>query len=436
MSFFPTVAKNTLVQVLGRGGVIFTTVITTAFLTRSLGTTGYGNYIFIISLILFLVTIADWGTGLIFVREAAKFKFEEERFFGNALFFRLAFALICLLFVWLLIDIFPQFQPISNPMIVASLLLLLISLKTTTHVIFQTKLRFEFMAFIDVFISLIFLVFLLLVSWILKVNLTLFPVIISLVFANLVGVMIAILLALKLSKIDLRLSKRIIKKIFVEAIPTGALLIIFSIYNRVDIFILQLIKGPDPVGIYGLSYKVHDNLVLGAAYLTSALFPVISGLAIDLKKNRPILMNIYQKSFDLLFLAGATILLMTLLFTPIIIAVIGGPEFQRSILALRILVFATFFAYLNHLTGYTLIALGKQRISLAIALVALVWNVGLNLILIPRYSYVAAAAVTITTEGLVFILTSYYLVKKFGLAPSFTFFKTTKELIKTKGKIF
>jgi len=85
------------------------------------------------------------------------------------------------------------------------------------------------------------------------------------------------------------------------------------------------------------------------------------------------------------------------------------------VLVLRILVFATFIAYFNHLTGYSLIALGKQKVSLIVAIIALVWNVSLNLIFIPRYSYLAAAAITIATEGLVLILTSVYLARKFNL---------------------
>jgi len=431
MNLFQKVAINTLVQGLGRVGVILATIITTAILTRSLGISGFGNYVFVTSFILLFTSISDWGTGMISIREAAKGKIEEEKIFGNALVFRLLLALVSFLLVNFLIRFLPQFKTLALATTIASILLFLHSLRTSCQIIFQTKLRFENIAITEVAISFSFLIFLVLA---LK-SLTLYQVLLFLVFANFLGTILAFFLAQRLAKFEFSPDPRIIKKIFFEALPTGALLLIFSIYNRVDIIILQALKGSEPVGIYGLAYKVHDNLVLGAAYLANALFPILSRCA-DERRLGNRLALIYKKSFDVLFLAGIILVVLVYIFAPLIVAIVGGPQFFQSVLALRILVFATFIAYFNHLTGYSLIALGKQKVSLIVAIIALVWNVSLNLIFIPRYSYLAAAAITIATEGLVLILTSVYLARKFNLKPSFSFPKTLVEIIKTRGKIF
>ena len=431
MNLFPKVALNTLTQILGRTGVILATILTTIILTRSLGTAGFGNYVFITSFILLFTAISDWGTGMISIREAAKGKIEEEKIFGNALVFRLLLALVSFLLVNFLIRFLPQFKTLALATTIASILLFLHSLRTSCQIIFQTKLRFENIAITEVATSFSFLIFLVLA---LK-SLTLYQVLLFLVFANFLGTILAFYLARRLAKFEFSPDPRIIKKIFFEALPTGALLLIFSIYNRIDIIILQVLKGSEPVGIYGLAYKVHDNLVLGAAYLVTALFPILSKYA-DKRGLNGRLAQIYKKSFDVLFLAGSILVVSVFILAPLIVTIIGGSQFSQSVLALRILVFATFLAYFNHLTGYSLIALGKQKISLAVAVIALVWNVSLNLIFIPRYSYLAAAGVTIATEGLVLVLTSFYLAKKFNLRPSLTFPKTLVEIIKTRGKIF
>lgn len=432
MNLFQKVALNTLAQGLGRVGVILATIITTAILTRFLGISGFGNYVFITSFILLFTAISDWGTGIISIREAAKDKKEEEKIFGNALVFRFLLALVSFLIVNFLIRFLPQFKALILATTVASFLLFLHSLRTSCQIIFQTKLRFENIAISEVTISGAFLIFLL---FLLKESLSLNQVLFFLVIANFLGTVLAFFLAIRLAKFDFSLDKEIIKKVFFEAMPTGALLLIFSIYNRIDIIILQYLKGSEPVGIYGLAYKVHDNLILGAAYLAGALFPILSKCADEHRLNDRLAL-IYKKSFDVLFLAGVLIVFLIFIFAPLIVAIIGGPQFSQSVLALRILVFATFLAYFNHLTGYSLIALGKQKVSLIVAIVALVWNVTLNLIFIPRYSYLAAAAVTIATEGLVLILTSAYLARKFNLKPSFSFPKTLVEIIKTRGKLF
>jgi len=432
MSLSQKVAFNTLVQGLGRIGVILTTVLTTAILTRLLGISGFGNYTFITSFILLFTSISDWGMGMISIREAAKGEIEEEKIFGNALILRFFLAFFSFLGINLLIRIFPIFKSLTLAATIASFLLLLHSLRTSCQIIFQAKLRFENQAITEMSISGLFLLFLVLA---LKIPPDLPLVILLLLLANFLGTLLALLLSRRMASFDININGDILKKIFLEALPTGALLFIFGIYNRLDIVLLQIIKGSEAVGIYGLAYKVHDNLILGAAYLATALFPVLSScVGKEGLRNRLVL--IYRKSFDVLFLVGASLAVIFFVFAPFVIAVIGGPSFSGSVPALRILVFATFIAYFNHLTGYTLIALGKQKVSLAVAIIALVWNIGLNLILIPRYSYLAAAGVTIATEGLVLILTSLYLAKNFQLKPSLTFLKTFIEIVKTKGKIF
>jgi O-antigen/teichoic acid export membrane protein len=81
------------------------------------------------------------------------------------------------------------------------------------------------------------------------------------------------------------------------------------------------------------------------------------------------------------------------------VALFWGPGFlPDSAIALRILIWFLPLSFFNGLTQYVLIAIGRQaRITLAFACAAL-FNVGANLLLVPRYSYVAAAWITIVSE--------------------------------------
>ncbi len=434
MSLSQTVAKNTGVQVLGRMAVILFSLLTTALLTRLLGATGYGSYVFVIALVMFFVTIADWGTGMIFVREAAKKLAEEKKIYGNAFVFRFCFAL----FLFLVVDLLafsPWFLPLKTPLLIASVLIVLITLKTTTHIIFQTKMRFEYMALADAVGSFVFLVMISFFAFAGGRFFSLALVVFLFVLANIVSLCFSLFWAGKLSKIQIKPERKLINFILGEAVPTGALLMVFSVYNRLDIFLLQAFKGAEAVGVYGLAYKVHDNLILGAAYLASALFPVLSSLTSGKTWQKNFLL-IYRRAFDVLLVGGGLVAGIVFLCAPLIISLIGGANFTESALILRFLVFATFFAYLNHLTGYSLIVLGKQRVSLMIAVLALFFNLSLNLFFIPRFSFYGAAVVTVATESLVFFLTSFYLLRKFSLFPIFTSPQTISELIKKRGKIF
>lgn len=425
---FKVVAKNTLAQIAGKITTILLSIVTTALLARFLGRSGYGEYTFIISFVLLFGNISDWGTNMITVREAAKDKINQPVIFGNSAVFRLILSLFSIILLNMAVHVNPNWQSLVQPTTIASFVLLGLSLKTSALIVFQTLLKFENATVVEILSSAIFLLGVLLITN--KSGLT--GVMFVWVIATFIAAALGIYFAKRLSPISLKVDWKVIKTIFLEAIPTGALLITFTIYNRIDMVILQSYQGSDAVGVYGLSYKIHDNLVFGAAFLMNSLFPFYAkqfsnGDKLELK-------NCYQKTFDVLLTAAIFIIVLTFVFAPLMIQIIGGPEFTQSVGVLRILIFATFISYFNHLTGYSLIAFGKQRTSLVIAIAALFFNIVFNLLFVPKYSYNASAVITIATEGLVLLLSSIAIWKSIKVVPSlFLFPKTIADFVRTRN---
>jgi O-antigen/teichoic acid export membrane protein len=188
----------------------------------------------------------------------------------------------------------------------------------------------------------------------------------------------------------------------------GAILLLFTAVNKIDTLILALLKGNSAVGIYALTYRVYDVVILAAAYLMSSVLPLlvqeyISGRGRS--KVRELLKRIAAGMGLLVLVMLATVWLAA----PLIIWVLTQKrfeEFGEAVGVLRILTLAAGVAYFNHLTGYTLVALGEQKRYLKVPILALIFNVGLNFLLIPRWSYFAAAWVTVATEGLALILST------------------------------
>jgi O-antigen/teichoic acid export membrane protein len=90
--------------------------------------------------------------------------------------------------------------------------------------------------------------------------------------------------------------------------------------------------------------------------------------------------------------------LLTWVATPLSEALWGRAFLPESAIALQILIWFLPLSFVNGLTQYVLIALGLQaRITVAFA-VAAIFNLVANLVLVPTYGYVAAAATTIATE--------------------------------------
>ena len=440
MNLSQKVAFNAVVQIATKAITVIFGLLVTVLLINYLGPEGFGNYMYVIALAVIFGAFADWGTATIGAREAAKERRKESRALANIFLVRLALSIVAGLMMALAAMVIPL--QTTNPLVVrkaimlGSLILVLNTIRASILVIFQTKLQLQKQSVVDMTISILIL----LISFLLvRQQSGLIPLISAIVLANLVGIVIGFFLAMRTIKFDWRLDKQFIRRLLVESFPMGAILLIFTIDNKIDTVMLGSIKGSGAVGIYAVAYRIYDVLVLGAAYFMIALLPILSRHS-NLAKWRNKLRKIYQKSFDFLFLMGLIVVAGVWLFAPLAVKIITQrrlAEFSDSILVLRILGFALFLAYLNHLTGYTIVALGKQRRYFFIALGALVFNVIANALVIPQYSYYGAAVVTIFTESLVLIITSIFIFRLLKFIPSpFRFPKTVIEFIKNRGKIF
>jgi O-antigen/teichoic acid export membrane protein len=147
-----------------------------------------------------------------------------------------------------------------------------------------------------------------------------------------------------------------------------------------------------------------------------ALFPVMARQASE--PDRSPLVRSYALAIKLLVGIALPLAAVTTWLAPLMIALLGGAEYlPYGSVALAIMVWSIPFGWINSVTNYLLIALGQQRGLTRAFAVALAFNLAFNLLLIPRYGFAAAAAITIASEifeGLAFY---WYLRKSLGALP-------------------
>lgn len=435
------VALNTIVQIMAKVVTVGFGLALMILLTSSLGKEGYGNYMYILTLVTLFGSFADWGTATIGVREAAKQEKEkQEKILVNVFWLRLllacAGALLMILAGFCLPLRVAQSLLIRQGIFLGSLILILFAFKASFGLIFQTKLQMQKLAVADILASGLVLFF----SWLfLKINWGLSALIMAVVLANLAAVGLAGFLAFRTIRFSWNIDLNFLKKFLKESLPMGAILLMFTADNKIDTVMLGSLKGSGAVGVYAVAYRIYDVLILGAAYLMGSLLPVISRYA-HLPDGREKLRIIYQKSFDVLLMMGLAVLAFAFFASPFLIKFLTQQrflEFFDSISVLKILSLAIFFSYFNHLTGYTIVSLGRQNNYFKVALAALLFNVLANLLIIPKFSYYGAAIITVLTEGLVLFITTFFIFRFLKIVPSvFNFPATLKQLIKKKGKIF
>ncbi len=399
-----SIAKNTLAQIIGKIISAGLGLVITVILTRYLGLEGYGQYTFVLVFVSLFGVIGDWGLNLITVREASKNLGEAGSLIGNVLVIRMFLAAAAAILSIVAVNITGYNQDVRLWVAIASIYLLAISLKTSFQIVFNIKLKMENWAVSEVAANLTALIF---IVMLVGLNAGLTEILWAFNVGHLVAALIAGGLAYRLLPLNLKLITLNSKYLLIESFPMGALMVLFTVYNRIDTLILNYYHGSAAVAIYGAAYKIFDILVLGAAYFANSVLPVISNLAV---KNRAELKKVFQRSFLVLLVMGLGVAGGNFIFAPLGIKIIGGEEFAASVEPLRILSLALIVSYFNHLGGFTLIAMGKQWWSFGVAVIALAVNIILNLWLIPIYSYNAAAFTTFLTEGLIVII-SYVLIR-------------------------
>lgn len=424
-------------QLMGKVASTALGVIITVLLTNYLKPEGYGVYTAITVFVLLFGSLADWGLSLITVREAAKSENQAAQIIGNVLLIRLILSVLAMVAVNILVFFNPavignlsmESGQISYLILVASLFLFALSIKGSFQIIFNVKLQMQNSAISDLTANLVILG---LILWLIGRQAELSEILWAFNAGHFVAAGVAVLLGYRLLPLSYRWLKEKSGYILREAVPMGTILVLFTVYNRVDTLILAHYKSEDIVGYYGLAYRIYEVLVLGAAYFANSVLPILSGLAVS---NRKRMAEVYKKSWIILISMGLLVAIINFSMAGFIPMVFKG--FEGSIGALRILSLALVVSYLNHLNGFTIIALGKQWWSLRIAVVALAFNVILNLILIPHFSLYAAAFITFITEAFIMVLSLFVIHKEIGIRPRLEdYYLVIKELKEKRGRIF
>lgn len=92
----------------------------------------------------------------------------------------------------------------------------------------------------------------------------------------------------------------------------------------------------------------------------------------------------------------------------------GNAYLPSTAIALQILIWFLPFSYINGVTQYVLIALNRQRTITLAVIASVIANVGLNLIFIPFFGYVAASVMTIVSEVVLLIPFSLIIRQSLG----------------------
>ena len=208
---------------------------------------------------------------------------------------------------------------------------------------------------------------------------------------------------------------KLIRELLRTCIPFIVYGVLAVIYYRVDTVLLSFMANTTVIGWYGAAYRLLDTMnFLPNLVIVAIMYPIFSKLSLS---DEASLKLAVEKSMNFLLFCGIPIATLMIVAAPNIIGFLyHQTQFIHSVPALQALAPGLIFLYANTVLGTTIMSIKQEKKITIMAAIALVFNVGLNLILIPRYEHIGAAAVTSLTELLLLGLSIYFTPRK--LLPS------------------
>jgi O-antigen/teichoic acid export membrane protein len=177
-----------------------------------------------------------------------------------------------------------------------------------------------------------------------------------------------------------------------DVFPIGAGIVLSALYFRIDLLLVELWRGTEPVALYNAAFRLVETVRLFPAAVLAVVLPSLFR-ATD---ARPLL-----RLSAVVTLFGVAVLPILWITAGRAIPFIYGAPYAGAVPAFRILILSLPLMSLNFALTHQLIGWDGQRAYAAICAVALAVNVALNAYLVPALSIQGAAWATVWTEVIV-----------------------------------
>lgn len=420
MSLTRKIASSTVWQIFSRVGMAVLGLVTVKVLVSGMTVEQFGEYTTAYKFLDFFGILADFGLYVVIIREMTKNPEKEQETFSNMFSLRMTLAILVYLIAVIAVYLTPQYRGTFIPfgVTIAGLAMIVTFFNGMLTAVLQRHLDMRITSLGIILGKVTQAIMFIGLFWYVGSLFTDTKGITESTFYNLfwIGLISSIIMtyitytkARQYIKIEWNFDYEKWKKIIIETFPYGMAIFLGTVYLKIDVIMLSLMKGNFDVGIYGISTKLLEIIMIFPQYFLNSLLPIFTLILVTERS---------PEKFKVLI--EKTLLVMGLLVFPIvfggislaypIIATIGDPEYLSTATrvgadaALKIILLTLPFTFYSQVYQYLLISQKKHSALLFINLIAVIINVILNIIFIPKYGFMAAAITTVISEFFVLIV--------------------------------
>ncbi|MGD9404384.1 MAG: flippase [Anaerolineae bacterium] len=395
------VGKNALARFLAQVWVRLLSMVLVALVARYESAEGLGRYVLVLTIVGFAGALFDLGLTTFLTREVAREgDLDRQRnLLGTVLSLRLVLSIAGTLGLLALATFAPFPAETRRLLPIGALLVLPEAIMGILRALVHARQRMEISGGIDMVVRLVAVA----VSFLaLRVGFGVLGVLLAAFGASLLGVLMYAVVTWRWRVLrHFPWAPTAWRACLAESYPFALTSIAAVIYTRIDLVLLGLWQGEIVTGWYAAAYKLWEAVGLLPASVLEALFPEMSRLSTR-PGGRQGLSRLFRNASWIMVVAGLLLAAAGMLIAPLLMTIVYGSEgnYAPAVLPFRLLICAVPAMFLYLLGGHVLYALGKQRRVTVVMMAVGVVNVVLNVALIPRWSYWAAAAVALLCEWL------------------------------------
>ena len=386
-------------QLLGRCGSMLANLVSLALIARALPEAQFGIFVLVTGLVSVLVQVADFGTGPIFAQHAGASAGSrtgarldgrlDGRFWGSFLAVRTGLGVTATGIGCLVSATFHG--PTAGAMLLASLAVVFVAARFFDP-LYQVARR-PFRSTMTQSIGAVS-----------SIGLT---CLVAVVQPTLSGFLLAFLAANALyasscwfAARDLIAGRPAIdpaelRRIAGLALPLGLAGLMTAVNGRANLLFLEHYRGTDAVAVYGAAARVLD---LGVTLATLVLSPVIPVLSSAAHAGVGRLAQDVRRSVSLLLQLTLPLLVATQGLALPVVRILYGARYDAAAPVLTLLAFVGFGVVFSLMASYALLSLRVTRYAIWITGSAVLVNLALNAVLVPRAGVMGAAVAQIGTE--------------------------------------
>ncbi|MBU0707245.1 flippase [Patescibacteria group bacterium] len=395
------------------------------YISRSVGHEDIGKFLFALSVTTIFGIFIDIGLSPILTREIAKDRQKTYLFLNSTFSLKLITAVLSYGAVILFINLIDSSELTRQLVYFSGLIMIMDSFTLSFYAIFRgyQKLKYES---IGVIINKVVVIAAGVIA--LQMGYGIKVLILAILCGSVFNVLYTMFLLF--AKIKWRpkfyLDRDVLRTMFKIALPFALASIFITVFGYVDTVLLNIlggVRGDSYVGWYGTAYKLTYAFQFIPIALAASIFPAMSSYFVS---SKGLLARTFERAVYYLTIISVPIAFGVFAIADKLIVRIWGDAFEASIIPLQILIFSLIFLFANFPIGSLLNACNRQARNTINIAIAMVINVVLNLILIPRYTFIGTSIASLVSIFALFVLGLY--VTRQIITPNWRF------LIKTLAK--